>query len=196
MDVNMQRKRRVMIVAALGFALLVPLLGYVYLGALYAIIFLVGYLGGFAFWLTTPRDVAWHSVQVPYWLTLLAFLFLHKVEENRTNFFEQVSARITGTPVPQVSIGLILAILVIPVGAWVAVPILMKRNHDFGRFLAWTFFASMGLTELAHFVMPVLAKEPYGYFPGMISVFILSPLAWWGMARLIRVSPHRRYQNT
>ena len=54
--------------------------------------------------------------------------------------------------------------------------------------VAWTLFASMGLTELAHFIMPLLANEPYGYFPGMASVVILAPLAWWGMWRLFRGS--------
>lgn len=42
----------------------------------------------------------------------------------------------------------------------------------------------MGLTEPAHFIMPFLANETYGYFPGMGSVIILAPLAWWGMWRL------------
>lgn len=185
----MRKKSFALIAAALGFALLIPLLGYVYLGTLYASIFLVGYLGGFLLWLSTPSGVGWRRISAPYWLTLVAFLALHKFEENRTGFFDQVSARITGAPVPEVSVGLILAILVLPVGAWIAIPVLIKRHFEFGRFLAWTFFASMGITELAHFAMPVLANEPYGYFPGMLSVFILAPLAWWGMARLFRTQP-------
>ncbi|WP_220466405.1 hypothetical protein [Dyadobacter psychrotolerans] len=44
--------------------------------------------------------------------------------------------------------------------------------------------SSMGITELAHFVLPLLTKEPYGYFPGMTRVIVLAPLAWWGMYRL------------
>jgi hypothetical protein len=52
--------------------------------------------------------------------------------------------------------------------------------------LAWTFFTSMGITELAHFLLPLLTTEPYGYFPGMASVVVLAPLAWWGMWRLAR----------
>ena len=47
----MRKKSFALIAAALGFALLVPLLGYVYLGTLYASIFLIGYLGGFLLWL-------------------------------------------------------------------------------------------------------------------------------------------------
>ena len=166
-----------------------PLLGYVYLGPLYAGLFLVGYFGGFLLWLRTPSQVAWRAIRLPFWLTLAAFLLLHKVEENRMAFFEAVSDRITGTPVPEVTPGLILSLLVIPVGAWLAIPLLVSRDQEFGRFLAWTFFASMGLTELAHFIMPILAREPYGYFPGMASVLVLAPLGWWGMRRLAHVSP-------
>jgi hypothetical protein len=62
----------------------------------------------------------------------------------------------------------------------------MGRGYEFGRFLAWTFFASMGITELAHFGLPLLTQRPYGYFPGMGSVVVLAPLAWWGMWRLSR----------
>lgn len=109
---------------------------------------------------------------------------LHKVEENRTAFFEVVSDKITGQPAPEVSIGLMLSLLVVPVGAWLAVPPLVKRGYSFGYFLAWTFFASMGITELAHFILPLLTDEPYDYFPGMASVFVLASLAWWGMRRL------------
>lgn len=82
------------------------------------------------------------------------------------------------------SVGVAIGLLVIPVGAWLAIPLLLRRGYELGRYLAWTFFASMGLTELAHFLTPVLANEPYGYFPGMASVVILAPLACWGMWRL------------
>lgn len=174
------------IAVASAFSCLVPVLGYIYLGPLYALLFLVGYLAGLIFWLAAPARATWRSVRWPYWLTLLAFLLLHKVEEKRTAFFEEVSARITKTPPPEVSVPLIIALLVVPVGAWLATPLIFGRGHDFGRYLAWTFFASMGLTELAHFIMPVLAQGPYGYFPGMASVFVLAPLAWWGMWRLCR----------
>jgi len=180
----MQSRKLALIAGALGFSLLVPLLGQIYLGPLYSGVFLVGYLGGFFLWLAAPPAASWQSIRVPFWLTLAAFLGLHKVEENRMGFFEAVSARITGTPIPEVSVGLILALLIVPVGAWLAVPLLLRRGYEFGRFLAWTFFASMGVTELAHFLMPVLANEPYGYFPGMVSVVVLAPLAWWGMWRL------------
>jgi len=160
----------------------------VYLGSLYAILFSIGYLGGFGLWLVAPQGTSWLAIRGPFLLTMAAFLVLHKVEENRMAFFDAVSARITHLPSPEVSFGLLVALLVVPVSAWLAVPLLAWRNWEFLRFLAWTFFASMGLTELAHFAMPVLANEPYGYFPGMASVFVLAPLAWWGMWRMWRSS--------
>ncbi|SMH26423.1 HXXEE domain-containing protein [Mesorhizobium australicum] len=174
------------IVAALLFSFVVPLFGYIYLGPLYPALFLIGYLGGFFLWLFVPARAPWVSIRMPYWLTLLAFLFLHKLEENRMAFFEVVSDRITRTPIPDVSVGLVLALLVIPVGTWLAVPVLMSRDQEFGRYLAWTFFASMGITELAHFALPLLTDDAYGYFPGMASVVVLAPLAWWGIWRLAR----------
>lgn len=178
------RKPAPLVALALLFSLVVPLFGYMYLGAFYAVLFLTGYLGGFLLWLFVRTSAPWESVRTPYWLTMLAFLLLHKVEENRTAFFEVVSDRITRSPVPEVTLPLILTLLIVPVGAWLSTPRLIKRSSDFGYYLAWTFFASMGLTELAHFVLPLLTDEPYGYFPGMASVVVLAPLAWWGLCRL------------
>jgi len=48
---------------------------------------------------------------------MLAFLLLHKVEENRTKFFEVISAKITGDPTPEVGVGLIIGMLILPIGA-------------------------------------------------------------------------------
>lgn len=181
----MKRQASTVILALLS-AFIVPALGYSYLGALYAILFLIGYLGGFIAWLLVPAKVPWVSIKNPFWTTILAFLLLHKVEENRTAFFQVVSERITGGGVPEVTIGLMIGLLVLPIGAWLITPFLIKRGHDFGYFLLWTLFVSMGITELAHFFLPFLTQEPYGYFPGMASVFVLAPLAWWGMWRLSR----------
>lgn len=180
------KKRPLLLVSALLFSLAVPALGYIYLGTLYALLFLLGYGGGFVLWILVPAKAPYASIKVPYWTTLLAFLLLHKVEENRTRFFEVVSEKITGDPMPEVTPLLIMALLVLPVGTWLATPFLVKRGYDFGYYLGWTFFVSMGITELAHFVLPLLTHEPYGYFPGMASVLVLAPLAWWGMWRLAR----------
>ena len=174
------------IVCALLFSLAIPALGYIYLGSLVASLFLLGYFGGFLLWMLIPGKTPYALLRAPYWLTLLAFLLLHKVEENVTGFFEVLSAKITGVPVPVVTPLLILSLLILPIGAWLAVPFLIKRGYVIGYYLAWTFFVSMGVTELAHFAMPLLTNEPYGYFPGMASVLVLAPLGWWGMWRLTR----------
>lgn len=173
-------------VSALAFSLALPAFGYVYLGPLVALLFSLGYVGGFVLWLLIPAGVPYRSIRAPYWATLLAFLFLHKVEENVTHFFDVLSSKVTGVPVPEVTYGLVFALLILPIGAWLAAPFLMKRGFAFGYFLAWTLFTSMGVTELAHFIFPLLTNEPYGYFPGMASVVVLAPLAWWGMVRLSR----------
>src|SRR3989344_5590651 len=131
------KKQTSTIILALLFSFLIPAVGYVYLGALYAILFLIGYLGGFILWLLTPTKVPWASIQVPYWATLLVFLFLHKLEENRTAFFQVVSDKITGGSVPEISIGLVIGLLILPIGAWLITPILVRRGHDFGYYLAW-----------------------------------------------------------
>ncbi len=89
-----------LIALAFLFSVAVPGFGYIYLGPLYAALFLTGYLGGFVLWLLASTRARWTTLQIPYWLTILAFLMLHKVEENRTKFFEVMSDQVTRTPVP------------------------------------------------------------------------------------------------
>lgn len=180
------KKPPLLITFALLFSLAIPTLGYIYLGTLYALLFLLGYGGGFVLWTLFSAKAPYASIKVPFWATFMAFLLLHKVEENVTGFFEVVSEKVTGDPVPDVTPLLTVALLVLPVGTWLATPFFIKRGYDFGYYLGWTFFVSMGVTELAHFVLPLLTNEPYGYFPGMASVLVLAPLAWWGMWRLAR----------
>jgi len=180
----MTSKRKTNIIVAFLFSILIPAIGYYYLGALYAILFLSGYLGGFIIWLFVPSRASWSVLKAPFWLTLLAFLFLHKVEENRMKFFEVVSEKITGGSVPELSVGLVIGLLILPIGAWLIIPLLIKRGSELGYYSIWTLFASMGITELAHFFLPFFTSELYGYFPGMASVVILAPLAWWGIWRL------------
>lgn len=102
------------------------------------------------------------------------------MEENIFKFQEKLS-EITGTPVPSLASPSLILLVLMSVGGWLLVPYFMKRNYEFGSYLAWSFFSSMGFTELAHFVFPFFEDKPYGYFPGMMSVLILAPLAWWGM---------------
>lgn len=46
----------------------------------------------------------------------------------------------------------VVLLVVSSVGASLAVPPLVPRGYSFGYYLAWTFFAAMGVTELAHFI--------------------------------------------
>lgn len=171
------------VVAALAFTLFVPLTGLLYLGSLVATIFLVGYGGGWVMWLVRPAVASFERIKVPYWLTVAAFV-LHKVEENRARFFETLSREVTGVAVPEATPLLFVAMLIVPAGAWLLVPWLMGRCHALGTYLAYTLFASMALSELAHFVFPLLTGHAYGYFPGMVTVFVLAPLGGWGLWRL------------
>lgn len=174
------------IVFALLFSLMIPIFGYIYTGWLIALLFFIGYLTGFFLWLFTPAKVPLTTVKAPYWTTLMVFLLLHKVEENRMKFFEVVGDKITGVPVPEVTPLLVISLLILPIGAWLMIPFLLKRGYDFGYYLAWTFFTSTGIIELAHFIFPLLTNEPYGYFPGMYTALPLAAAGWWGIWRLSR----------
>lgn len=180
-----------LLLASFLFSLVVPAIGYYYVGWLVALLFLVGYLGGFSLWLLIPRKLSWNYLRTPYWTALVIFILLHKVEENRMKFFEVLGEKITGVAVPEMTPFLVIGLLVIPIGAWLAIPILIKRNREFGYYLAWTYFFSFGIVELAHFVFPFMTNEPYGYFPGMATAPIISIAGMWGMWRLT----HKRFQK-
>jgi hypothetical protein len=184
-----------MIFAAILFSLLIPAIGYFYVGSLIAFLFAIGYLGGFTLWLCVTTAAPWSAIRAPYW-TAFAIYALHKVEENRLKFFEVLGKKITGVPVPAVTPLLVLSLLVLPLGSWLLVPYLVKRGHAFGLFLAWTLFTSFGVIELAHFVFPLLTGEPYGYFPGMASAALLAPAGWWGMWCLAASRPAKQSTAT
>lgn len=169
---------------AVSLTIGIPLIGNYFLGPLVAAVFLAGYGGGLALWLWSPVRANYDTIRLPFWCVFTVFILLHKWEERKTNFIEVLGHTITGITTPAMSPALVVGLLILPLGAWLLVPLLMRRNVAFGRFLAWTFFASMGISELAHFMFPLLWEAPYGYFPGMASVPVLAPLAWWGMWRM------------
>jgi len=175
----MKRQPVITAIATL-FTAAVVILGYIMLGLLPAMLFVFGFLGGYILWLLIPTKVSFAAIKVPYFLTL-AFFVLHKIEEREMDFFPRLS-EITGVPVPEASFLIIL--LYALAAAWLLIPYLVSRGHAFGYYLAWTFFTAMGVTELAHFFLPFLTLEPYAYFPGMASVVLLAPTAWWGIWRL------------
>lgn len=172
------------IVCALGISLLTLLFAYKALGWLVALVFIPGYLGGFVFWICTSKQIAFKNIKAPYWLTLAFFVLFHKPEEKYMKFFEAVSD-ITGVPVPSPLSFPVIMMLIIGVVPWLLIPVLMKKRSPLSYYFAWTFFASMGITELAHFIVfPFLAEGPYDYFPGMLSTIVLVPAALWGIYKL------------
>lgn len=174
-------KSRVTIILAFLFTLTILVLGYVLLGILPAILFSFGFVGGFVLWLSVPTAAPFRSIRIPFYITLGLFI-LHKLEERYLDFFPALT-KITGVPLPDTT-SIFVFLLYALAGMWLFIPFLVRSRNEFGYYLAWTFFTSMGVTELAHFAFPFLAGGGYGYFPGMASAAILAPAGWWGMFRL------------
>ena len=166
---------------AVIFTLAVLALAYVLLGFWPAFLFAFGYVGGLILWLAVPTNARFASIKTPYILTL-AFFILHKWEERAYNFFPALS-ELTKVPTPQAGSPLAVALYAVA-ALWLCIPWFVRRANSFGYYLAWTFFAAMGIVELAHFIFPLFRVSGYGYFPGMASVVLLAPAAWWGLWRL------------
>lgn len=177
----MERSRKV-VVGAFVFTVAILTVGYIAFGLVTDLIFASGFLTGFVIWLFSKQQPDSSELKVPYWLTLVIFIG-HRVEEKVAGFFNAL-ADITGVPTPEILSVPVIALVLVSVGAWLLIPLLIKRKLTFGYYLLWTFFSAMGITELAHFVLPFFTGQPYGYFPGMISVIFLAPVAWWGIYRL------------
>lgn len=181
-------KRSRPVVALAGvFTLAVVAIGYILLGWVPMALFAFGFIGGFALWLLLPSSASFRAIRAPYFLTLALFL-AHKFEERHFGFFPALS-KLTGVPPPQAGSPLATLLYAFAM-AWLLIPFLMARRHPFGYFLAWTFFASMGITELAHFIFPFFTPRQFEYFPGIVTAVCLAPAAWWGMRELSR-SPAR-----
>ncbi|MES2034705.1 MAG: HXXEE domain-containing protein [Pseudomonadota bacterium] len=170
------------ILIAILFTATVLALGYLSFGFWTTMIFTSGFAGGLLLWLIIPARPPYEAIRAPYWLTFGLFV-IHRVEEKLAGFFAALS-RLTHVPTPDILSWNVILLVALSVGAWLAVPVLLKRGIAFGYYLAWTFFAAMGITELAHFIFPLIAGGPYGYFPGMASAALLAPAAWWGLWRL------------
>jgi hypothetical protein len=168
-----------------SFSIAILLLGYISFGFWTMMIFTSGFLGGFLLWLLFPTQASYGQIKDPYWLSLGLFV-LHRIEEKLSGFF-QVLSEITGSHTPRVDSWNVILLVLLSVGAWLSIPLLIKRKSEVGYYLAWTFFAAMGITELAHWlVLPFFLENSYRYFPGMISVVPLAPVGWWGMWRLYK----------
>lgn len=173
-----------LVVGAFLYTAATLLLGYIAFGLLTSLIFSSGFLGGFILWYFIPSATPYRKLKVPY-ITCLALFFLHRVEEKYMGFFAFLS-KVTNVQTPEVFSWDVMSLVVISVGSWLSIPFLLKKEYDFGYYFAWTFFAAMGVTELAHWIVfPFLLENPLQYIPGMISVVPLAPVAWIAMRRLI-----------
>lgn len=178
-------KRPTSVIALSGlFTLAAAAVGYMAFGIVPALLFLSGYSTGFVLWLLAPANPPLASYRFAYVATFALFV-VHRIEESLSGFFPTLAA-ITGVPVPNPASPAILVLLLLSVVAWLGGPFLANRGSQFGYYLVWTFFGSMGVTELAHFVLPFFTLDPFHYFPGVASVFLLAPAAWYGMWRLWR----------
>lgn len=173
------------VAAAVATTTATLILGYLAFGLITMLVFTAGFAGGLLLWLLLPNRGSWADIKVPYWVALVLFL-AHRVEEKQMGFFAYLS-EVTGLPTPAIISVPVVLLLVVSVGAWLLIPVLMTKAPAFGHYLAWTFFTSLGITELAHFVVfPFLDQPGYGYVPGMWTVLVLAPVAWFGMWRLAR----------
>lgn len=183
----MTRRATTHIVIAVAYSAATLVAGQAALGFLAMLVFTAGFFGGLLLWLVLPSRATWPALRLPFWTTMALFV-LHRIEEKVCGFFAMLS-RVTGVPTPEVASPAVIAMVVLSVGGWLAVPLLLRRGHPLGHYFAWTFFASMGLTELAHWVLfPFLQGPGFAMTPGMWSVLVLAPTAWWGMVRLVRGS--------
>lgn len=184
------------IAAAAAITVVTLALGWWAFDLLTMLIFTAGFAGGLLLWLMSPNRGSWIDIRVAFWVALAIFV-VHRVEEKEMDFFDFLS-RVTGTPKPSSTSIPVILLVIVSVGAWLLIPTLMRRNQPLGYYLAWTFFASMGVTELAHFaVFPWLNPDgPMEYVPGMASVVALAPVGWWGMWRLsftrVKKTPSRQ----
>ncbi|MGY4829169.1 hypothetical protein ACVNIS_11370 [Sphaerotilaceae bacterium SBD11-9] len=178
-------RRSTEIATAFAFTAATLVLGKLAFGYVTMLVFTAGFAGGFVLWLIFPSKGSWRDISTIFWITLALF-FLHRVEEKQLGFFQFLSD-VTGQPTPDIASVPVVLLVVLSVGAWLLIPYLMKRELPLGRYFCWTFFASMGITELAHYlVFPFMAGPSYGFVPGMISVAALAPIAWVGMRILAR----------
>ena len=62
----MSTKKSITFALALFFALLIPILGYLFIGFFYAVVFFVGYIGGFVSWMLFKSSADWEQLKAPY----------------------------------------------------------------------------------------------------------------------------------
>lgn len=174
------------VLLAAAFTALLLGVGYWSLGFLTMLVFTTGFASGLVLFVIRPATIGFGEIKWPYIVCFVLFI-VHRVEEYLAGFFDAL-ALVTGVDKPDVASLPVVLLVAMSVGAWLFVPVLAGRSR-LGTYFAWTFFSALGITELAHlFVFPPIVGQPFRYFPGMASVFLLAPAAWWGLARTWRAT--------
>ena len=167
-----------------AFSALVLVFGYAAFGLWTTLIFASGFLGGFVLWIVFGNARSAKAIRLPYWISLGLFV-MHRIEERISGFFDEL-ARLTGAPTPDIASPQVIGLVILSIGPWLLVLPAIHRFPAIGSYLAWTFFAAMGVTELFHVAFLLIDGRDDLYFPGLASVAILAPTAWWGMKRMVR----------
>ena len=169
--------KKVSLVTALVFALVMGGLAKMIAGSIPAVIFLFAFLGGFVLWvLTTYRHpIDTDKVIIPYLATIIAFI-IHVYEEYLTNF-EVALTDITGFHVLERDLLSVAAFLAPAI--WIFGAILLIKKTHLGYYFLSAFYVAMAFAELSHFVFPFLEDGTFHYVSGMYTAALpLIPAAY------------------
>jgi len=182
-------KRPVDVAVALGFTLLIILVGYLAAGPVIGLTFTGGFIFGFFVWLARPQHATFRAIKAPYLLVILGYA-VHRTEEEIGDFLPQLE-ELQGSEMVEVTSFWSLTLVALSV-IWFLAPLLMRRGHSFGHFAAWSVFIGFGVLEFAHYLFPFFDGDGgYSYYGGMWTVPLVAPIGWWGMWRLWVVPRNR-----
>lgn len=173
---------------ALVFVLILGLTwaGYALMGPIPAAIFGVFLVGALLPWRMTTygKPPAPGRIVVPYLLAVVLFI-VHVLEEYLTGF-PAAMTDLTGRPVSERNFMLVAAFIG-PI-LWLVSLVLFYQRTELGNYLVWGFVVAMTVSELAHFVFPIVAGPPLAYFPGLYTAALPLIPAWVVAVRLVRPS--------
>ncbi|MDP2421422.1 hypothetical protein [Sediminibacterium sp.] len=101
---------------------------------MYRVDFYPGFFGGYLLWIFVAGKPSFAYIRVSFWVSFSLFI-THRVEEKIYGFFDRLSD-ITGVKTPAISSWPVILLVLVSVVAWVAIPVLVKKGHAFGYYLA------------------------------------------------------------
>lgn len=178
---------------AIGIAIVLIGIGYWLMGPVPALIFSVFLLGALIPWRLTTygRPANPDKIVIPYLLTVVFFI-VHVIEEYVTEFWAAISS-LSGHHVSEGNF-LFVAAFLGPI-LWLTGLIFLYARTELGNYFTWAFLVAMTVSELAHFVFPLVAYGEFRYFSGLYTALLpLVPAAWCAY-RLVQQG-HRRQSQT